>query len=437
MINSALLQEIKGIQEEFFHGLRTIMQINSVKSEPEPTAPFGPGPKKALLATLALAKDLGFHTHLVNSAIGYAQLGEGEEYIGVIGHLDVVPAGDGWDYPPFDLTLDDNVFYGRGVLDNKGPIIANLYALYALKKSNIPLKYPIRIIFGTDEESGSKDIPMYLEHEKPPLFGYTPDCKYPAVYGERGILGVDMTTYFTDDSLADLHFFKGNFDKSWVPDSLTYGVEGMSFQIKGERSPSNAPELGDNVITLFAQHATTQKNCHGELDDYLHWVYQAFHEQHHGEGLNMALKDDALGTLSLTPHTLTFHQKEKSSTLSLSIRYPISIKEEELVALLTKQLPKQTVLNITRSMPSTCFDTHHPMIEAMTRVYESATGLDGTPVTTTGATYARVMPNILAFGPSFPGQKGIAHNKNEYMDKNDLIKNLEIYTCLLAELQTL
>ena len=432
-----LLQEIEAIQDDFLQGLRSIMQINSVKSEPEPGAPFGSGPKEALLATLQLAENLGFDTQLVTPAIGYAQLGEGDDYIGIIGHLDVVPAGEGWDYPPFDLTLDDSVFYGRGILDNKGPIIVNLYALYALKQSNIPLKHPIRIIFGTDEESGSQDIPMYLEHEKPPLFGYTPDCKYPAVYGERGILGIDITTYFKDESLAELHYFDGDFDKSWVPDYLTYTTEEASFQIKGKRSPSNAPELGQNVITLFAKQMTTQKICHGELYDYLEWLYLSFHEQHTGERLGIALSDEASGTLALTPHTLSFNHKEKSSTLSLSIRYPISIKEEALIALLTKQLPEDVSLDITRSIPSTCFDPQHPMIKCMTHVYEYMTGLDGTPVTTTGATYARVMPNIVAFGPSFPGQKGIAHNKNEYMDKKDLIKNLEIYTCLLAELQTL
>ena len=196
-------EKIREIQPIFFDGLKRIMQINSVKGTPEPNAPFGNGPKKALSETLELAKELGFKTGIVSNAVGYAQLGEDDEnYIGVIGHLDVVHEGTDWDYPPFDLTLDHDVFYGRGVLDNKGPIIANLYALFILKELNLPLTKTIRILFGTDEESGSADIPMYLTQEQPPMYGYTPDCKYPAVYGERGVLGVKKVTTISDESLS-------------------------------------------------------------------------------------------------------------------------------------------------------------------------------------------------------------------------------------------
>lgn len=433
MTYSVFDKALKEIEPQFFNGLRKIMQINSVKGEPQPNAPFGNGPKKALVETLALAKELGFTTKIINDAMGYAQLGDdNQNYIGVVGHLDVVHEGTDWNYPPFDLTLDNDIFYGRGVLDNKGPIIANLYALYLLKEMNYPFTKTIRIIFGTDEESGSADIPLYLEKEAPPMYGYTPDCKYPAVYGERGVLGLSIKTKITDKSQNVLTKFSANFDRSAVPDTLHYAINNEEFNIKGKRAPSNAPDMGENVITYFANEAKNNPAVTGEFKDYLTWLAESLHLQHDGAGLNIDFFDEESGHLSLTPYFLAFDNE--GATLNLSMRYPISIKKENIINTLNKKLPNSSSIVVTRDMPSTNFDKEHPMIQIMTRVYEYATGLDGTPVTTTGATYARTMPNIIAFGPSFPGQKGIAHNKNEYMDKKDLLKNLEIYTYLLAEL---
>ncbi len=155
MNDSDIILSLSHIEDEFIQGLKKIIAIESVKGKKKINAPFGTGPKKTLTETLKLAKELGFKTAIINDAVGYAQLGDdNEHYIGIVGHLDVVPAGSGWTYPPFDLTLKDGIFYGRGVLDNKGPILANLYALAALKRMNFPLTKTIRIIFGTDEESG-------------------------------------------------------------------------------------------------------------------------------------------------------------------------------------------------------------------------------------------------------------------------------------------
>ncbi len=430
---SAIDQQLEKIKNPFIDGLTRIMKINSVKSNSFKNAPFGQGPKKALEETMALAAELGLETNIVNNAMGYAQFGENnEEYIGVFGHLDVVPEGTGWDYPPFDLTLDDGTYYGRGVLDNKGPIIANLFALAALKNINYPFEKTIRIIFGTDEESGSKDIPLYLEKEVPPIYGYTPDCKYPAVYGERGIISLEIETSIEDKSLEPLTKFEGNFDRSSIPDLLNITLDNKNYQINGKRAPSNAPDLGENVITLFAKEMVDKKLVLGQFNSYLNWLTDSLHNKHDGSGLNINFYDDESGYLSITPSDfLITNNKIK---LVLSIRYPVSIQKGAILDGLKNSLPPFSTINVIRELPSTYFDKNHPMIKSMTTVYERVTGLDGTPVTTTGATYARSMPNIIAFGPSFPGQKGIAHNKNEYMTREDLLKNLEIYTYLLAEL---
>ncbi|MEG0782190.1 Sapep family Mn(2+)-dependent dipeptidase [Carnobacterium sp.] len=424
---------VKGKEAEFLAGLKKVMKVDSVKGLAETGAPFGKGPKKALETALDLASALGFETKIVSDAVGYAQYGtNNDEYIGVVGHLDVVEAGSGWSYPPFDLTLETGVLYGRGVLDNKGPVISTLYALAVLKELNIPLSKTIRILFGTDEESGSADIPLYLATEKPPIYGFTPDCKYPAVYGERGLVGIEIVTVLPEKELKQISSFKGTFTRSSVPDHLEVVLKnGEEILIEGKRAPSNAPEMGENVLTKFAEIATNEHFFTGELADYFSWLATALHLKHDGSGLGIDFSDQASGKLMLTPYA--FKIEKNKVYLTLSIRYPISVTEEQILVKLKQHLPMDSQLQIIRKMPATSFPLDHPMLKIMQEVYEECTGMDGTPVTTTGATYARTMPNIVAFGPSFPGQKGIAHNKDEYMDLTDLMKNMEIYAVTMAE----
>ena len=425
---------VKGKEAEFLAGLKKVMKVDSVKGLAETGAPFGKGPKKALETALDLASALGFETKIVSDAVGYAQYGtNNDEYIGVVGHLDVVEAGSGWSYPPFDLTLENGVLFGRGVLDNKGPAISTLYALAVLKELNIPLSKTIRILFGTDEESGSADIPLYLATEKPPIYGFTPDCKYPAVYGERGLVGIEIVTVMPEKELKQISNFKGTFTRSSVPDHLEVTLKnGEEILIEGKRAPSNAPEMGENVLTKFAEIATNEHFFTGELADYFSWLATALHLKHDGSGLGIDFSDQASGKLMLTPYA--FKIEKNKVHLTLSIRYPVSVTEENILVELKQHLPMDSQLQIIRKMPATSFPLDHPMLKIMQEVYEECTGMDGTPVTTTGATYARTMPNIVAFGPSFPGQKGIAHNKDEYMDLTDLMKNMEIYAVTMAEL---
>lgn len=81
---------------------------------------------------------MGFQTRDVDGHCGWCEYGEGEEMVAVLCHLDVVPAGDGWHYPPYDCTWAEGRIYGRGVIDDKGPAAAALYALKAVRDSGAP-----------------------------------------------------------------------------------------------------------------------------------------------------------------------------------------------------------------------------------------------------------------------------------------------------------
>ena len=423
-------------ETNFLNNLRKIMQIQSVKGTPERNAPFGKGPKKVLEAVIPIIEKCGFKAKIVNNAMAYAQWGEdNEKYIGVIDHLDVVPAGDKWNFNPWDLSEKNDRLYGRGILDNKGPALATLWAMKLLKDCGYKPKKTIRLVLGSDEESGSSDVALYLAKEKPPIFGWTADCKYPVVYGERGIVNYSIFTPILDNSLKQISELKGDMSKDHVPDELSIKVGQQEVNILGRRVPSNAPEMGKNAITYLAKKIVNEKLVVGQLNDYFKWIVNSLHEQHYGEGLGIEFSDNDSGKLIMTPTGLKI--ENTGMQIEIAIRYPVSYKEEEITSGIKNHVPKNSDIKIVRSIPSVMHDKNSKFIQTLSQVYEEVTGLNGEPVTTTGATYARVMPNIVAFGPSFPGQKGIAHRENEWMDLDDLLLSIKIYMRSLERLGSL
>lgn len=417
--------EIEQNWGEYVALLKETIAIPSVKGKAETGAPFGVEARQVLDYVTGRAKDYGLKTRIINDAMGYAQLGEGEDYIGIVGHLDVVAAdGPGWLSSPFKLDEREGYFYGRGVLDNKGPILSCLFALKLLKERNFNPRIPVRIIFGSDEESGSADVPLYLSEEKAPIFGFTPDCKFPVVYGERGVVALELTTRFAHGVLDSLGDFHGAMAKDFVPDDIELSGGNQSYSAKGLRTPSNAPELGKNAITALA--GILQNNLENkELRHYFSWLTHSFHEKHFGQGVGIDFSDQESGRLILTPYKIK--RENNLIHLSLSIRYPVTVTEDQVINGLSENLYEGTSIKITRSLPGTYVDKTKQEIQDLSSIYEEVTGLNGQPVTTTGATYARSMPNIVAFGPSFPGEKGIAHKENEYIKIEHLKQMIEIY----------
>ena len=185
-------RELDALESELIASLQEVIRIKSV-GEDGGEHPFGDGPHACLEACLALGKKLGFRTASVDDMAGYVEYGEGDEMIAVLGHLDVVPEGDGWNYPPYGAVIDNGRMYGRGTVDDKGPTIAAFYALKAIKDAGVPLSRRIRIIFGLDEERGSRCIKHYVQKgEELPVMGFTPDGEYPIIYAEKGILNATL-----------------------------------------------------------------------------------------------------------------------------------------------------------------------------------------------------------------------------------------------------
>ncbi|MFD1420678.1 Sapep family Mn(2+)-dependent dipeptidase [Lactiplantibacillus songbeiensis] len=412
---------LKQQEPTFLKILAQVIAVPSVQGSAKPDAPFGVEPKRVLTTVLNIAEKMGFETHSVNNCVGWVQYGEAPEYIAVLGHLDVVAAGTGWDTDPFKLTIKDDYMYGRGTLDNKGPIMGALFALKLIKEQSLNLKHSIRLIFGTNEESGSADIPFYNQAEQAPIGGFTPDCKYPVVYAERGMLGFRVTAEITDGSLANIRSITGDFNGSYIPDAAVVNLsDGMTKNYVGKKAPSNAPDLGVNVIKQIAADLKKQAGQTGEFFNWLNVILQ----DTTGKAFGFEYQDQASGMTQFSLSILT----KTATTLAVDVRvrYPVSETRTQLVDAIKVKLPAGLILTITRDFPSMYKDPTLPMIQIMQRTYEQVMQTDGKPVTTTGITYARSLPNIVAFGPSFPGQRGIAHKENEWLKLSDWRKMMEI-----------
>ena len=367
------INRLKEVQPMLFDGLRRMVAIPSIRGKEEPDAPFGRGPKQALEEVLKIATELGFHTKNIDDKIGYAQYGENRSdgaYYGIFGHVDVMPLGEGWNSPPLSLTLREGKLFGRGTLDNKGPILSNLYALYVLKENGVTFDRPVRIVFGTNEETGFGCVKHYLTKEIPPTFGWTPDCKWPVVYGERGRLKVRVS----------------------LPESRVAGLYDFA-------------------------------NC------------KLLHTNHRGEELGIAYHDEDFGMMQLRGET--FGIEENQHYVEWTMCYPASCTKSDLLNQITMHLPEKATLEVISHWAPVLYDKSSKYVQALQQVYTDVTKSDSIPVTTTGGTYAKIIPNIIAYGPSFPGQRDIAHLPNEWIGVKDLETDTIIYGLALLALSNM
>lgn len=370
-LENRILQKVEEMSDSMIDSIRALVQVNSVETEAGVDMPFGKGVYDALHKALSISEELGFSTTNLDNYIGYAQYGRGEDYVCAIGHVDVVPVGEGWKQPPFSAYMEEGTIYGRGVLDNKGPVLACLYGLAALKELNLSLKHPVRIVFGCDEESGFEDLAYYLKREKPPLYGFTPDCKYPVVYSERGRARV---------------------------------------RIYGEQARLEPFFAFVNTYFIGAKNT--------------------------GDRLGIDYFSPEYGMMEMRGYELA--QSEDRVSFQVTLSYPLGITINEILTRMKKKAePEGLSVELVHNYDPVVFEKDGPMVRALQESYERVTSLDGTPVTTTGGTYAKAMPGIVPFGPSFPGQKGIGHNPNEWMTVEDLIANAKIYALALYKLAQL
>lgn len=456
-------RSVEVLSNDLVESTRQIIRIQSVESSPKENMPFGENVQEALDYALNLSRNMGFKVVNLDNYVGYAEYGEGEDYIAVLGHLDVVPEGDGWNGNPYSGDLIDGVIYGRGAIDDKGPIMAALYGLKAIKDSGVKLSKRVRVIFGTNEETGCNDIPYYLEREKPPVMGFTPDADFPVIHGEKGLLIFDIVKDVLDEqtSTVKVVYIKGGTRENMVPDYceaeiLTEDKEDiiriykelsskddinikieetdLGFIIKsyGVSAHGSCPFLGKNAIMGMIKFLS-RLNINGSVGEFIEFMESKIGFNLHGEGLGINLVDKVSGPLTMNVGIIDV--KKSSCSVSLDVRHPVTFKLEDVMKPMKVLLAKADirVQNQTYSTPL-YFEKEHPLVKSLQDVYTSVTGESIEPITIGGGTYAKEMPNTLAFGPAFPHSEDVAHKPNEHISVEDLVICCKIYARAIESL---
>ena len=459
---------IKEHKETMIKKLQELIQIPSVYSESKnPLMPFGENANKALEYMLNLGKSLGFRTKNIDGYCGYIEFGEGEEMLGIIGHLDVVPSGDNWTYPPFSATIFDNKIYGRGAIDDKGPVIASLYAMkYVL--DNCKVHKRIRLILGLNEENDWKCINYYKKHEESPTIGFSPDADFPCIYAEKSIL----TSYFSmnytksDYDISIQEFDCNNNAINVVPkicstvlkissniimDDFIKAIKNIldryDFEIDvyklnneeikltsyGVGAHSAHPDLGINAISrliIVLDDLFKTYNITIELFDFF---TKYINTEYNGESLRINCKDES-GILTLNVGNLSLDNNVLK--IGLNLRIPISVPIENIENTFMKCLSNYKKINYKKVdfKPSLHIPKDNYLIKTLCDIYNEEANSYLEPIAIGGATYARAFDNCVSFGANLPGQKDMCHQTDEFISIDNLLFACKVYARAIYEL---
>ncbi|HEY8365068.1 MAG TPA: dipeptidase PepV [Haloplasmataceae bacterium] len=440
-------ERFKSYHEDFLKDLQGLLRIPSVLTEFNPTSskPFGEGIHQALMYMLDIAQRDHFTVKNVDNYAGHIEVGEGEEILGILCHLDVVPTGDGWKYDPFSATIDNGKIYARGALDDKGPTMVAYYALKILVDMNVKFNKRIRIILGTDEESGWRGLNYYLTKEPMPDLGFAPDANFPLIYGEKGILeGIfsgtckenglyklafgERTNVVPDKAMAIvdvkykdayLEYLKKTNNKGEVKNIDEKVCELIAY---GKNAHAMEPDLGLNagfvLLTFLNEHLDNQ---------FIQFAckYLTFDSRMHKTDLNY--RNEEMG--DLTCNVGVGNYENGHFQLHLNFRYPIHTDVLGMTEILKQKASEFGFeYNVVKDSKPHYVDPNSDLVRTLHQAYIKYTNDTITPLMTIGGgTYARAMKNAVAFGPEFPNKEALIHQPNEYAELEDLYKACAIY----------
>ena len=455
-MNIDWLKEAEKYQQEMLADLQGWIQIPSVGEVDADTEnyPTGKANRQALEYFLDLGKKHGFTAKNIDNIVGHIEYTNGPEIVGVIGHSDVVPVGDGWFDDPFSGKIADGFMYGRGTQDDKGPMMASFYALRMLKELGLPLSKTIRLINGTDEESGTKSVDVYFAKEQMPEVGFSPDSDFPLIYGEKGLLTFVVETIMPENSAiisltagqranmvpdkatlvfrsdVDVTAAFGPFlkENSYVGSIKNVDTSTYELHIEGKSAHGSTPDSGINAAYLLFDFLNTI----GYDDRFVTFFNTYF--LHDTRGSKMGF--DYIGEMGpLTSNVGVVSIVDGVAQTTVNIRSPhewdVYAAENNRNQLLAENHSK--LVKFTFKDPLYVPKTD-PLIQTLYNVYTSQTGDTTPPLTTGGGTYARPMKKAVAYGMLFPGTEDRMHQKNERVPLADLLKATAIYAEALYEL---
>lgn len=419
--------------------LAALCRIPSVSGTPLPDAPFGQETADALEAFLAMGSKLGFRAVNLGNRAGYVEFGAGDRMIAILGHLDVVPAGTGWEADPFEPQILHDRLVARGAIDDKGPVVAALFAMKALADEGFAENCRIRLIVGLDEERGSECMAHYVKVAELPAAGFSPDACFPVIYAEKGIAWVELDLDGGQPADAALRLVeaKAGLRPNMVPGTCDISFAGPSgleeaIIVQGQPAHASTPWEGRNAISQAMQMAADMLQEAGSSHPFVEFYQAAIGSSWRGEGLGIACEDES-GPLTVNAGLLELDSR--SASLTLDIRYPITQPIQAIEAALAKSAaPFGVRARIVKNLPPLHVPQDSSLVVTLMDTYRELTGQDVQPVAIGGGTYARSMPNIVAFGPNFPGDSEAAHQAGEYITYKTLLASAAIYRQALRRL---
>ena len=427
---SEIRKYLESHKDEMLGLLSELVAIPSVQGEALEGKPFGEEPARALAFMLEKCREYGFAVENVDNYAGSADFGAPEPELAILSHLDVVPAGSGWSSDPFTLTADGDKLIGRGAIDDKGPAVAALFALRAVRELGIPLKKGVRLIFGTNEENGSADLAYYRSKRELPPMVFTPDGEYPVINAEKGMLRVYFSAPFNNGAIYD----EGGVINA-VPQLCSYDVRleengdvSMNYgKMKGVSAHASTPEKGENAITKFL----TFNNYGVPMLKKLAELFP--HGEFNGKSCGLGFSDPISGEMTCVLSVL--YTKEGRLHGGIDIRFPLDRKKAEISDIICGKLRDAGFdIDSCEGVEPHCTDENSTFVQALLKTYERVTGEKGRCIAIGGGTYVHEIEGGVAFGAEFPGKDYHMHSPDEFITVGELLKNAELMAEAIIEI---
>ena len=422
MIKETIDAFIEAKKEEILSDISHLVGFHSINGQTMQT-------KACLQYFLKRAEDFGFRTmNTSNWDVGIVEMGEGDETLGILVHVDVVGIGDidKWTNDPFECVRRDGFLWGRGVQDDKGAAVMSLYALKAVKDLGLPMHRKVWLIVGTSEESVWTDIASFKREFPQPNFGFSPDGQFPIYNIEKGY--ADLVLEFKQDGKRGLRHLQGGESPNTIPSKAEITLkDGQTIVVNGISSHSSLPEEGDNAIIKLCNELRKK----GDIElDFVKFV--AGFIQNDGRARNLQIDDENdsldgeyIGLTTIAPTVIAL--QNDAVQLTLNIRQKFGTTREMILNAITAYADEfHYEFSVLDYLDPMRVSRRLPFLKVMGEVSEEY-GIDSSFRHARGTSYAKSMGNFVSWGPVLPEDPETAHMEDERISIKTVILASKLY----------
>ena len=455
-MNIDFKKEVLNHKEDLLKDLFELLSVRSILgTDITEETPFGGGPREALDLILSFGERDGYKTKLVENKAGHIEVGQGEELFGILGHVDVVPVVEAdWTSHPFKPEIRDGKIFARGSLDDKGPTMAAYYAVKLLDKLGVKWNKRVRVIIGSDEETGFRCVEAYFKHEEQPASGFTPDAMFPLVYAEKARATFDHKLKFVVEDgnynyklikfnggqvlnmviasakaelVGEVSDIKEKFEDFLLQEKLEGEViveDTIKLTLKGKAAHGSTPQYGINGATKLAEFLSTL-GLDNNGKNFVNYIVDKLANDPFGEKLGIDYSDNEMGEATYNYGILDYDLEKKVGIVSTDCRHPMKF---DLVARLNGVKVDNIDIEVTSTKEAHYVPKDDELVITLMDVYRKYTGdTKNDAFVLGGGTYARCLKKGVAFGLLFPGKEDTMHQANEYLEVEDLLLATAIY----------